>query len=111
MRQYKLLLLYCKADGQHSTKYALESLYQFFLIFALLSPRDAERFVWNRTVNNGGGKGKNIALDLDQEHSNNYLKQAIKNLGPNFNERSIYRIYHAEKGTRNLVQTMDRNLQ
>ena len=35
MRQYKLLLLYCKADGQHSTKYALESLYQFFLIYAL----------------------------------------------------------------------------
>jgi len=89
MRQYKLLLLYCKADGQHSTKYALESLYQFFLIFALLSLRDAERFVWNRTVNNGGEKGKNIALDLDQEHSNNYMKQAIKNLGPNFNERSV----------------------
>ena len=95
IRQYKLLLLYCKADGQHSKKYALESLYQFFLIFALLSPRDAERFVWNRTVNNGGGKGKNIALDLDQ----------------NLNERSVSRVCHAEKGTRNLVQTMDRNLQ
>ena len=111
MRQYKLLLLYCKADGQHSTKYALESLYQFFLIFALLSPKDAERFIWNRTVNNGGGKGKNIPLDLDQEHSNNYLKQAIKNLGPNLNEHSVSRICHAEKGIRNLVQTLDRNLQ
>ena len=74
------------ADGQHSTKYALESLYQFFFTFTLLSPRDAEQFVWNRIVNNVGGKGKNIALDLAEEHSNNYLKQAIKKLGPNFNE-------------------------
>jgi len=110
-RQYKLFLLYCKADGEHSTKYALESLYQFFLIFALLSPRDAERFIWNRTANNGGGKGKNIALDLEQEHSNNYLKQAIKNLGSNLNEQSVSQIYRAEKGTRNRVQTLDRNLQ
>ena len=66
--------------------------------------------MWNRTVNNGGGKDKNIALELDQEQSNSYLKQAIKNLGRNFNERSVSRIFRAEKGTRNLVQTMDRNL-
>lgn len=74
-----------------------------FLSLPYFPPRDAERFVWNRTVNNGGGKGKNIAVDLDQEHSNNYLKQAITNLGPNFNERSVSRICRAEKGTRNLV--------
>ena len=45
------------------------------------------------------------------EHSNNYLKQAIKNLGPNLSERSVSRICRSEKGTRNLVQTMDRSLQ
>ena len=28
MRQYKYIMLYCKADGSHSTKYALECLYQ-----------------------------------------------------------------------------------
>ena len=67
MWQYKLFLLYCKADGQHSTKYALVSLYQFFLIFALLSPRDAERFIWNRTVNRstmGEGRVKAYLLTL-----------------------------------------------
>jgi hypothetical protein len=31
MRQYAYLLLYCKADNNHSTKYALECLYQLFL--------------------------------------------------------------------------------
>ena len=38
VRQYKFLLLICKADGQHSTKYALECLYQAFLIESLFSP-------------------------------------------------------------------------
>jgi hypothetical protein len=64
MRQYAYLLLYCKADNNHSTKYALECLYQLFLTKALLSPRDVERFTWNRTVNNCGKKGKNIAMDF-----------------------------------------------
>ena len=58
MRQYAYLLLYCKADNNHSIKYALECLYQLLLTKALLSPRDVERFIWNRTVNNCGKKGK-----------------------------------------------------
>ena len=32
-------------------------------------------------------------------------------MGPNCNEQSVSRICHAEKGIRNLVQTLDRNLQ
>ena len=47
MRQYKYIMLYCKADGSGSTKYSLECLYQFFMVHALLSPRNSERFVWN----------------------------------------------------------------
>ena len=46
MRQYKYIMLYCKADGSHSTKYALECLNQFLFAFALLSQRDSEQFVW-----------------------------------------------------------------
>jgi len=74
MRQYKYIMLYCKADGSHSTKYALECRYQFFLVFSLLSPRDSERFIWNRSVNNACRKGTNIPLDLDVEHSNNFYQ-------------------------------------
>lgn len=40
IRQYKYIMMYCKADATHSTKYALECIYQFFLIYALLTPRD-----------------------------------------------------------------------
>jgi len=111
LRQYKYMLLYCKADNQHSFKYGLECLYQFFLVFAILSPRDRERFTWNRSINNGGGVGKNVALDLDVEHSNNYLKQAIKNLGPNLTENAVSRIGHAELGARTIMQSMDKNLE
>lgn len=111
MRQYKHMLMYCRADTKHSTKYALECLYQFFLVFALLSPRDSERFTWNRTVNNSGVIGKNIALDLDVGHSNNYLKQAMKNLGPNLTEKAVSRICNSESGVRKIIHSMDQTLE
>ncbi len=111
LRQYKYVLLYFKADRKHSTKYALECLYQFFMAFALLSPRDSERFTWNRTVNNAGGHGKNIALDLNVEHSNNYVKQAIKNVGPNLTDHAVNRICHAEQGVKRLTTDMDKSIE
>ena len=111
IRQYKYMLLYCKADNQHSAKYALECLYQLFLVYALLSPRDSERFTWNRTAYNGGGRGKNVALDLDVQHSNNYIKQAVKNMGPNLTEKAVSRVCHAEYGARNIIKCVDESLE
>lgn len=110
MRQYKYLLLYCRADGPSSTKYALECLYQSFLVNAMLSPRDAERFIWNRTVNNSGKPGKNIALDLDVEHSNNFVKQAFKHLGPNLTKNAVSRICNAESGVRTVLDKIDHSI-
>ena len=89
MRQYKYMLLYCRADGQLSNKYALVCLYQSFYINSLFSPRDCERLVWNRSVNNKGGRGNNIAHDLEVEHSNLYNKGGIRNLGPNVTEKAV----------------------
>jgi len=111
IRQYKYFMLMCKADGCHSYKYALECLYQLFLVKSLLAPRDSERFVWNTSVNTLGGKGKNIAMDLDMEHSNRFLKQAIKNLGPNVTEKAVARICHAEGATRKLTDTIDQDIE
>lgn len=56
VQQYKYIMLSCKANGSHSTKYALECLTRFFFVFALLSQRDSKQFVWNRSVNNSGKK-------------------------------------------------------
>lgn len=111
MRQYKYIMLYCKADQTHSTKYALECLYQFFLVYALLSPRDSERFMWNRSVNNACQKGSNIPLDLDVEHSNNFIKQGIKNLGPNVTEKAISRFSCAETTVTTILDNLDKSVQ
>ena len=111
IRQYKYFLLYCKADGTHSTKYALECLYQLFLVYSLLTPRDSERFVWNRSVNNHGKKGCNIPLDESTEHSNNFVKQCIRNLGPNISEAAVSRLCKAESSTRLMLEKLDETLQ
>ena len=110
MRQYKYFMLYCKADGVHSTKYALECLYQMFLVQATLSERDTTRFIWNRSVNNHGKAGMNIPLDEATEHSNNFVKQAIKNLGPNLTERAISRICNAERSTKCILTNLDETI-
>ena len=106
----KYFLLYCRADESRSTKYALEILYQFFLVRALVSKRDKERFIRNRFVNNHGVKGGNIPLDEDMEHSNNFVKQGIRNLGPNLTESAISRVCKAENATRTILDKLDGSL-
>ncbi|XP_022806485.1 uncharacterized protein LOC111343567 [Stylophora pistillata] len=111
IRQYKYFMLHCKADGTHSTKYALECLYQLFLVYALLTPRDSVCFVWNRSVNNHGKKACNIPLDESTEHSNNFIKQCIRNLGPNITEAAVSRVCKAESTTRLILENLDESLQ
>ena len=107
IRQYKYLMLLCKADGSHSVKYALECLYQLLLVNGTLSKREPEIFTWNRSVNNHGGVGRNIPLDLEVEHSNKHVKQGIRNLGVNVTEPAITRIAKAERSVRGIVDNVD----
>lgn len=109
IRQYKYLMLICKADG-HSKNYALECLHLLFQVFALLTPRDAHRLIWNRGVNNHNTTGTNIALDIEVEMSNLHLKQAIKNLGVNVTENAVLRICKAEKSCRQLLSNVDKEI-
>ena len=104
------MLLYCRADNQGSTKYALECLYQLFLINSILSQRDCEHFVWNRSVNTRGGHGNNIPAGLKVEHSNKFIKSAIKNLGPNITEKAVKHISQRGNGVRSISDDFDRNL-
>ena len=110
IRQYKYLMLLCKADDPHSVKYALECLYQLILSNGL-SAKEAEIFVWNRTVNNHGGRGNNIPHDLEVEHSNNFKKQAYGNLGVNLTEKAVTRISQAEKPVKAIIGKVDKLLQ
>lgn len=80
-RLWKYKMLHFKKARRH--KYALEALKLQFDLQALLSPRDAYRVKWNRTVNTAGGEGKNIALDLNCEHHVRTCKDQLRHLGAN----------------------------
>ena len=108
--QWKYTMLYCRDDGHHSGKYALECLYKAFCVNALLSPRDCERFIWNRSVNNKGGRGKKIPLDLEVEHSNLFNIAAIRNLWANVTEKAVQRISFSEGGTANMRASVAESL-
>ena len=95
IRCIKMFLLHFKQDGSGSTKYALEALFHLFQLFALLSARLAERLKWNRTVNNKGCLGCNVAMDLALEHDNHLIKDMIRGLGANISEASVRRICRA----------------
>jgi hypothetical protein len=83
IRCWKFFLLFLKNDGQRSCKYAIEGLTIMCQIYILLSPRDAHRLIWNRSVKARHGLGGNIPLDLALEHYNRVSKEVIKKMGPN----------------------------
>ena len=72
-------------------KYVLAALHPQADIMAMLTPREAESLVWNRTVNIKGGAGKNISMDLRMEHLINLIKECLKHLGPNITESAATR--------------------
>ncbi len=82
VRCWKFMLPYLKHDGARSRKYAFEALFIFCQIYAILSPREAHRLIWNRFHKNKTGHGGNISLDLALEHYNNLLKTIVKHLRP-----------------------------
>ena len=78
--------------GSIKAQNALEALVLQFQQQALLSPRQAYLQKWNRSVNRHSSLGKNVPFDLDLEHDNNHLKEAMRKLGPNVSESSVSRI-------------------
>ena len=109
VRCWKFMLPYLKADGQRSRKYALEALYLIIQIEVLLSRKDAHSLIWNRFHKSIESSGGNIPMDLMIEHNNNFMKNAIRSLGPNCtNKRAVDRIAKAVTVTKKLVDNFDR---
>ena len=67
VRCIQFFMLHFFQDGSGSRKYCFEALYHMFQVNALLTPREAQRMVWNKTVNNKRGLGNNVFIDLDFE--------------------------------------------
>ena len=50
-------------------------------------------------------------LDESTKHSNNFVKQCIRNLGPNISETAVSRLCKAESSTRLILEKLDEGLQ
>ena len=109
LRCWKFFLMYLKHQEGFSSKYALEALYLMFQVYGILSPQASHRLVWNRFIKNKPGIGCHIPLDLQLEFYNKFVKEAIKNLGPNATGKSMNRICHSLGLTTELMKTFDNN--
>lgn len=97
------MLIFC---AHHHNKYALASFYLQAATQAILTPRQAHSLTWNRTVNNHGGKGRNISLDLRLEHLNNFTKGLLKHLGPNMTDKAVLRCSHATNNVEKILESV-----
>lgn len=61
-------------------------------------------------MSNYGVKGGNIPFDEDMEHSNNLVKQGIRNVGPKLTESAISRVCKAENATCTILDKVDGSL-
>lgn len=109
LRCWKFLLLIYKANKHH--KYAFAALHLIAKTISLLTPQQAKRLVWNRTVNNRGGEGRNISLDLRLEHLVHLLKELLANLGVNLTIPAAERCSKALKAVEDLLASVDSQLE
>ena len=108
VRCWKFMLPYLKHDGTSSRKYALEALYLLLQVYAILSPRDGHRLIWNRFHKPKFGLGGNIPLDLAMEHYNNFIKGVMRKLGPNATNRTaLNRLTKALTCNKKLLDNFD----
>lgn len=75
-----------------------------------LQPKRGFYLTWERFVNSRWIKGSNISLDLKQEQNNNFLKELLKVLRSNMNEKNADRISKAMNNIRLLVEETEKNL-
>lgn len=93
LRSWKLMMLYWQHGGH--TKYALETMHLLGAVHATATPRVAHELTWCRFVNNRGGCGNNIPVDLYMEHLNRTLKDYISSACANVSQETIVRASHS----------------
>lgn len=71
--------------------YTIEAFTLLFQHDYSLPPKLVEQLIWSRFVNTRGVQGRNIPLDLHQEHLNRVCKTCIENLGANKRGEAVVR--------------------
>ena len=90
LRCWRYFLLIFKAKQKR--KYAIQAatiLLQYHFTF---TERMKQQLIWSRTINVAGKVGRNIPMDLHNEHLNRELKEAISHLSSNIGDLTIQRI-------------------
>ena len=105
---WRFFLLYYKAFN-HS-KYAFAGFLLLANVTVLLPEAKAHSLIWNRTVSNKGGKGKNMSLDVRLEQWNCLTKELISHLGVNLNEKCAKREANAIAFLEEILLTIDKDL-
>ena len=100
LRCWKMLLLH----DTGSAKYALEALYYSLQVHSQLTPHQAYRLKWNRSVK---GKESNVPLDLDLEHDNKELKEEVRELKRNVTVNAVTRLCKTQFVKRTMMTNND----
>ena len=109
IRCWKFFMLHFKADGR--TKYAVEAFNLLAQVNATLTPQMAHRLVWNRTCNPKGGEGKNVPLDLHNEHLNCVFKDDINTFRSNISESNVSQSSQAIGPMMDMLKAVDTMVQ
>ena len=73
-------------------------------------PHDSHELIFDRFINTNGLPGKNIPMDLYLEFLNKFLKEELKSLRSNLNEKNAQRVAEAMNNIRTLIQNTENNL-
>ena len=105
---WKFMLLYFKAYNHN--KYALEAFWLLAFTNGAATSLVKQQITWARTVNHKGGCGKNIPVDLFNEHLNRTLKDTLHGLGANITEERIVSVSRAVQCLSSICHKADTEL-
>lgn len=106
LRCWKVMLIYFQY-ARHSN-YVKEAIFLQAAVNATATPHVAGQMTWSRTVNTKGGQGRNIPVDLHNEHLNRALKTAVSAVGANIAPETIIQCGKSIKGIMDTIDSFDK---
>jgi len=99
-----LLPIFINSGRRNYSNEALHFLCQYY---QNLPMQQAQQLLYSRFVNTTGIRGRNIPLDLHQEHLNKLCKDCVKGLGSNKTKQGITRCNKALGTLHDLLKNFD----